>query len=774
MDVRKLKNKILKELVLATMIILFASCTNNIDESFQEKEKSYYSLSGNIKIDSVFARNYNSDYSNVSSRTAMPKWPNSPVYYVEYAKEEDWADESKHITKTPSDTGVFTTNESKITGFYIPLVKGTWVVEVGVKDGENVQLKDKKTIPLTPENPIANEDFFLTMSQTQDGKGTVSLIVEKESYSYNPSEGIPAIGFIEVKIQCSNGTIINTTKNENVYSAENIPSGQQRIIINAYDSSDTSGLLIFSAIQEIYIYDGLTTNQWVFDGVVQTAVNNKFQITKAKVKDFLPRQYFVDSSVENGDSNTGTTKDSPFQTISKAIEVISQRSEDYMFTIHVRDGSAETRAETINLKKSIKIECWKEIPNDMCGKATFNVHGNDYGIIIGEVGEDKEHSTRIELYLVSEGDDSGLILDGTGNNGNCGAVHIVNGTFFMDGGKITNYNMTDSFGAVCIESNPQDFVEKLFVMRKGEISGNSGNHAGAVYVGAGTIFQMNGGKIFNNKSGAGSGAVENNGNMFARGYIEIKNNEIKGNEGTKANLMLPQSTEYDNNSGKLNVLKISGPLSSNSHIGITPVFAIYPSSAKPIAITKNYTESFSPSVIFKYDGAETDGYVITKSRNQANFGEAVFTKGGGTFYKADDFIFTFDIDAVSLKKNTEKEVTITPTIKRKENGGDTTSLYYNSETCGVYENAEYTEPTAVQENAEGDYVVVPLIWPVRPELSMDGVPLPYAYQPQVKAGDPANKFTIPALPYTGNYTLSVSVNYLGFEYSASFNLTCTN
>ena len=764
----KLKtNKVLKNLALAFMLALFASCAQDVNDNSPHQETGSYSLYGTIKTDS-----------GSTARTAKPKWPDSPVYYVEYSKQSDWDDLTLHTTKTISGTD-----------FYIPLAKGTWVVEVGVKDGDTKQLKDKKTIPLTPESPVANEEFFLTMTQTENGTGSVSLRVEKDSYSYNASEGIPVIGFVEVKILCSDGTSINTTNNSNVFTASNIPSGQQRIIINAYEStSDNSGNLIFSEIQEIYIYDGLITNQWIFDGVVQTGSNNKFQITKAKVKDFLPRQYFVDSRQGIGlDTNTGTTKDSPFKTLSKAIEVISQRNENFMFTIHVKDGFTETRDETIDLKKSIRIECWKDAPNDMRGKATFNVYGNQYGIALGEVGENAEHHGRTQLYLVAIGEDAGLTLDGSGNNGDCGAIYISNGTLLMDGGKITNYTMTSNAdGVVCLEpfvSNEPDYVERIFVMKKGEISGNTGCHAGAVFVGDGTIFQLEGGKIINNKSGTSYGAVINKGNMSVSGYIEIINNEIDGVQGSKANLWLPQSTDSENNTGKLNVLNISGQLSSDSRIGISPVFhtSHKPSSAKPIAITKNYSESISPSVIFKYDGADSDGYVITKSRNQANFGEAAFTKGGGVFYRADDFIITFDIDSTSLKKNTEKVITITPVtgegsgrIKRKVDGGQPTILYYNSEDCGIYEDAGFTEPTAVQENAEGEYVVAPLIWPSRPELCMDGIPLPAAYQPQVKDGDAANKFTIPALPYTGNYTLTVTTTYLGFEYSASFNLTCTN
>ena len=771
----KLKHhKILKHLFFSVIVILLASCTNILSDSPQEQGELSYRLCGIIK----------SDF-ELSSRMAMPMFPSSPVYYVEYSKEADWTDESKHIIKTSSDTGVFS-NDRK--SFNIPLEKGTWVVEVGVKNGTVKQLKDKKTIPLTPENPVANEDFFLTMTQTESGKGSVSLKVVKESYSYNAEEDIPVINFIEVKILCSNGTTINATNNSNVFSASDVPSGQQRIQINAYDSSNSTGTLIFSEIQEIYIYDGLTTNQWVFDGVVQSGDNNKYQITKAKVKDFLPRQYFVDSRENIGnDGNSGTTKDSPFKTISKAIDVISHRSEDFMFTIHVKNGFSETINETITLTKSVRIECWKETPNDMLGKATLKVYGTDYGIIIGTVGDDEEHSIRTQLYLVALGEGNGLTLDGDGNDGDCGAVQINNGTFVIDGGKITGYNMNTSVdGAVCLASVPSEksWVERIFIMKKGEISGNSGCHAGAVYVGSDTLFQMDGGTIINNISGSDYAAVFNNGDMSASGLVVIAGN--KREDDSNANLWLPQSTAQDNTSGKLNVLNINGALEQSSNIGISPVFSFFysPSSAKPIAITNNYTDTFSPSKVFKYDGAESDGLVITKSRNQVNFGEAAFTKGGGVFYRADDFIFAFELkdsdnaetahDVTSVKKNEEKAVFVIPTIKRKENGGNPSNLYYKSEDCGVYEDAGFTEPTSVQENAEGDYVVVPLIWPAQPELCMDGVPLPDGYQPQVKTGDPANKFTIPELPYTGNYTLSVSVNYLGFEYSASFNLTCIN
>ena len=116
----KLKHhKILKHLFFSVIVILLASCTNILSDSPQEQGELSYRLCGIIK----------SDF-ELSSRMAMPMFPSSPVYYVEYSKEADWTDESKHIIKTSSDTGVFSSDRKS---FNIPLEKGPWVVEVGVK-----------------------------------------------------------------------------------------------------------------------------------------------------------------------------------------------------------------------------------------------------------------------------------------------------------------------------------------------------------------------------------------------------------------------------------------------------------------------------------------------------------------------------------------------------------------------------------------------------------------------------------------------------------------
>lgn len=97
---------------------------------------------------------------------------------------------------------------------------------------------------------------------------------------------------------------------------------------------------------------------------------------------------------------------------------------------------------------------------------------------------------------------------GSGGGVGCGAIHLLGGTFIMNGGKICNNAAYTTFGgAVSIGSGwalnnegTYDLATACFIMNDGEISGNTAKGAGGVYISGGSHFEMNGGKICNNRA----------------------------------------------------------------------------------------------------------------------------------------------------------------------------------------------------------------------------------------------------------------------------------
>ncbi len=732
LTISKIK-KSLKSIALAATLLLPLSCFNNVEPAVP-----YLPL--------VVPGEYGiyATLTGESPRTAIPTWPASPEYYVEYSRLSDWNDVTKHIIKTPaSDPSIFNVDAGgNVRNFYLPLSNDTWVVEASIKNGATKQLTAKKTIPLTPEEPVVNENFFLQMPVTADGKGSIELKVEAESGS--------GINFIEMLIQCSDNTSITAGRSGDTFTASNIPNGKQKIVINAYASADNTGRQIFSTIQDVIIYAGLTTNQWLINGSVPSG--NKYTITSQMVTDFIPFQYYVDSALGNN-SYSGATTRFPFQTISKAIDVIQARSETREFTIHVKDGSSFTDSGTTTITKSIKIECWKNVPNDRLGSATWTrtSTGTDTAIKIGT------DSVQAKLTIVSANDTCGLTLDG--NNSNFTCLEVYNGDFIMDGGKITHFGTNSTARAgVYLADNNDPSRRKVFTMRKGEISGNRAICSG-VYIGSGsTCFIMEGGKIINNTSTTVTGfAVGVYGSMYISGLVQIGGTDSTDNkftDGSKSNLYLSSDKK----------LIINGNLATGSHIGLAVDFGSnIPSTTNQVAVTQNYTNNEAPSSFFNYDGSEA--FVFVRSTQTGSVGEAALIRGGGKIMSARDFNFTFTItdddsnDANNqvLTINTNKMIVIKPLVTY---GGS--PLNYNSSNSVLYFDSAYQQPVSLEQ----------VVFNV--ELSMYGVPFPAGSSYAPIAQSTAGAYTIPALPYPGTYTLTVIATYSGIKYTASFDFVCTS
>ncbi len=334
---------------------------------------------------------------------------------------------------------------------------------------------------------------------------------------------------------------------------------------------------------------------------------------------------------------------------------------------------------------------------------------------------------------------AGVNLYGDSNIGDSAGT----ATFNMYDGSITGLKIGRN-AAVSMNSNVSG-SHAIFNMYGGSITGNnatgSGN-GGAVYVGQNGDFNMTGGEISGNHAYSAGGAVYVDTVSSANIYLGTSGSEstilIKDNTaGTSSqlnNIYLPSGKE----------VLINGPLSSTSQVGVTRDGTF---STDPFTIGFDSSNGTVPADIFTSD----EGYsVITGTA-----GEAAFGSSSGGLYMPADYTFSFTADRNTVTVGHSAQVTITPTVTRKEAGGSDTELYYNPADQKLY-----LDPTFTQVTGGGNAVS----WQASLWCGTD------VEQSSLAAGtgSNANKFTIAALSYPDTYSLHVQATYMGYTHDASF------
>ena len=258
-------------------------------------------------------------------------------------------------------------------------------------------------------------------------------------------------------------------------------------------------------------------------------------------------------------------------------------------------------------------------------------------------------------------------------------------------------------------------------MTGGEIYGNKAERGGGVFLEE--IFGAGAPKVTLGKSGSTS-------------KVTIKNNK-EGTAEIASNLYLQVGDK----------IHIEGPLNEDSEINFTIPFNL------TIYITDGFganNASLEPGQVFVSDS----GYSIVETAN-----EAAFAANSGSVYTGLDYIFTLSIDKTQIAKGTSEVITVTPTVKRKEANGNKTDLYYNPADQMLYVDSGFTTAAGGTNKVtfEGS------LW------CGD-----YEEEDTVTAGSGANanKLTIAALGYEDDYTLNVTVTYMGIAHDANFPVHC--
>lgn len=363
----------------------------------------------------------------------------------------------------------------------------------------------------------------------------------------------------------------------------------------------------------------------------------------------------------------------------------------------------------------------------------------------------------------------------------------ISGTFEMNGGVITQDPDITKPGqngaAVCVYAEPgegETAGNATFNMTGGSITGMKLGQSAAVYMmidvtGGQGIFNMSGGSITNNiYTGETTGSSYSGGaiSLNTNGHFTMTGGEISGNHAKSAGgaVYLRDSTSditlgksgsestiiiKDNTAGDSTQLNniylpsgqeilIEGPLSSSSQVGVTRYGGF---SSDPFTIGFNPSNGTEPADVFTSDA----GYSIITDAS----GEAAFGSSSGGLYMPADYTFSFTADRNTVTVGHSAQVTITPTVTRKEAGGSDTGLYYNPADQKLY-----LDPTFTQVTGGGNAVS----WQASLWCGTDVEQSSLA----AGSGSNANKFTIAALSYPDTYSLHVQATYMGYTHDASF------
>ncbi len=360
----------IKVISLLTILLCAIFTTLSCDNLFSDVTTNYTPTSdttspagdGNrtVTITGTISNPYEQARNN--SRSAMPSYAYSDKKYVVTATASDGSG-------TVSGTGNTTDNT-----FAIPLSLGkTWTINVqllkketdntgGTGDTDYVKVMEGSysfTEALT--ELVSGINIEIKPSITSDGTGNIALVfaaptdqlcdrVDAEPVSEEQKAlWNAAFPFDENGIN-RNG--ISTTG----ISGTGIKSGVYSVTIRFYKSN----VLVYATMQEITVYNNMTTNMWDGSGSNGPINSGTFTVTQALIDTFKRTSIFVASTTNNpagSNANSGTPY-KPLASISKALQYISVTGNGEAYTIWLMSNiteSVELTTDTITTSKASSI-----------------------------------------------------------------------------------------------------------------------------------------------------------------------------------------------------------------------------------------------------------------------------------------------------------------------------------------------------------------------------------------------------------------------------------
>lgn len=378
-------------------------------------------------------------------------------------------------------------------------------------------------------------------NKTVSGKGKVDLPV-----SFDSTLGILAAKVNVTKDGVSDsgennyGFKIEVSGNSARLSAESAPAGTYLAIMKFYNSTSTE-VAVNSAVQQVSVYPGMTTDCWFIDGKKHgtTEADGTFkpsalELTKYDFTELYvcgkdgggesdgKRCFYVSSnfgsSVLNAiDTDGDGSMAKPFATVQKAVETIAAFGDTTKkYTIYV-DGTVEPPYADTALSDetfiSIKGTTASNLDLTIKGlsadaKAVLNAKQNTGNG--GRVLTSKDTSLTLENLKIT----GGKVND-------CGGIYIISGNLTLKNCVVTKNESSNCGGGI-------HFDGENLIVEGSEISGNKGNPGGICVANVLAKTKIKDSNIKNNVARSGGG-------LDLAGDSTIEGCEISGNKAESSN-----------------------------------------------------------------------------------------------------------------------------------------------------------------------------------------------------------------------------------------------
>lgn len=478
-------------------------------------------------------------YSNDGSRAAFPDFLLSPdtLYFAEISytsgSSKKWLGED-----SVSDTAVVLKNNySDVIRFVFCAPQETSAYTLALyacpKQTESQVSAVKKSafaqgaaaFELSAGQKVLSSTLNIKLKpQESSGNGKVDLPL-----SFDPALGIVAAKVNVTKDGVSDsdennyGFKIEVSGNSATLSAENAPAGTYLAIMKFYISttcSSSTEVAVNSAVQQVSVYSGMTTDCWFIDGKKHgtTAADGTFTLSALELTkyDFTElyvcgkdgggesggkRSFYVSSnfgsSVPDGNDTYDGSMAKPFATVQKAVDTIAASGDTTKkYTIYV-DGTVEPLYADTDFNDGTFISIIGTTPSNLdltikglsaVSKAVLNAKQKDRRY--GRVLTSKNTSLTLENLKITGG-----------KVNNSGGIYIISGNLTLKKCAVTKNESSDGGGGIQFDG------EKLIV-EDSEISGNNGDPGGIWVKEDWAQTKIKNSNIKNNSASSGGGGLK--------------------------------------------------------------------------------------------------------------------------------------------------------------------------------------------------------------------------------------------------------------------------
>lgn len=504
-------------------------------------------------------------YSNDGSRAAFPDFLLSPdtLYFAEISytsgSSKKWLGED-----SVSDTAVVLKNNySDVIRFVFCAPQETSAYTLALyacpkQTGSQVSAVKKSAFAqgdaafeLSAGQKVLSSTLNIKLKpQESSGNGKVDLPL-----SFDPALGIVAAKVNVTKDGVSDsdennyGFKIEVSGNSATLSAENAPAGTYLAIMKFYISttcSSSTEVAVNSAVQQVSVYSGMTTDCWFIDGKKHgtTAADGTFTLSALELTkyDFTElyvcgkdgdgesdgkRSFYVSSNFGSSVPDASDTKGDgsmakPFATVQKAVDTIAVSGDtSKKYTIYV-DGTVEpTYADTdLSDETFISIKGTTASNLDLTIKglsadARAVLNAKQKGRNGGRVLTSKDTSLTLENLKIT----GGKVND-------CGGIYIISGNLTLKKCVVTKNESSNCGGGI-------HFDGENLIVENSEISENKGDSGGICVAASSAKTKIKDSDIIKNsaRSGGGGGLILAFNNKSCKIIKSVIKNNIAGENG---------------------------------------------------------------------------------------------------------------------------------------------------------------------------------------------------------------------------------------------------